>query len=99
MGELCSEYDAAPPKEDDFWLAQRKALELPAVGFAVTTDVQRTLHPPDKQDIADRLVLEIRRMVYGDDIVSRGPELISAVASGSSVVFTFSNTSLTTGAG
>lgn len=97
--ELCTEYGASLPHEDDFWLAQRKALELPAVGFAVTTDLQRTLHPPDKQDVAERLALEIRRMVYGEDIVSRGPELVSSKAAGDSVTFTFTNSSLATGAG
>jgi|EP01049_Picozoa_sp_SAG25_P018356 hypothetical protein len=33
----------------DFWLAQRSALALPFTGFATTTDIQRALHPPDKQ--------------------------------------------------
>merc|ERR1712232_1061345 len=74
--ELCTEYGAEEPKEHDFWLAQRAAVALPNVGFAVTTDIQRALHPPDKQDVASRLALEIRRIVYGDDVVSRGPELL-----------------------
>jgi sialate O-acetylesterase len=97
--ELCTEYDAEEPKEDDFWLAQRAATELPQVGYAVTTDIQRALHPPDKQDVADRLALEIRRMVYGESIVSRGPELVSAESDGQTVTFTFSESSLTTHAG
>jgi len=97
--ELCTEYDAEEPKEDDFWLAQRAAAELPHVGFAVTTDIQRALHPPDKQDVADRLALEIRRMVYGESVVSRGPELLSAESDGQTVVLTFSEASLTTHAG
>jgi sialate O-acetylesterase len=97
--ELCTEYDAEEPKEDDFWLAQRAATELPQVGFAVTTDIQRALHPPDKQDVADRLALEVRRIVYGEKVVSRGPELLSAEADGKTVVLTFSDASLTTHAG
>ena len=35
--------------QGDFWQAQRSALQLPYVGFATTTDIQRALHPPDKQ--------------------------------------------------
>jgi hypothetical protein len=30
-------------------MAQRSALTLPKTGFATTTDIQRALHPPDKQ--------------------------------------------------
>lgn len=97
--ELCTEYGAEEPKEHDFWLAQRAAVALPNVGFAVTTDIQRALHPPDKQDVASRLALEIRRIVYGDDVVSRGPELLSTTQKGASVVFRFSNSSLTSHAG
>ena len=41
----------------DFWYAQRSALALPWTGFATTTDIQRALHPPDKQDVAARLLL------------------------------------------
>ena len=47
------------PRTKDFWLAQRSALALPQVGFVTTTDIERNLHPPDKQDVAHRLVLEL----------------------------------------
>lgn len=40
---------AHEPAELDFYLAQRSALSLPATGFATTTDIQRALHPPNKQ--------------------------------------------------
>ena len=30
--ELCTEYGAQQPKENDFWMAQRSALTLPATG-------------------------------------------------------------------
>ena len=76
--ELDSEYGAQRPKEADFWAAQRAALALPATGFASTVDVERGLHPPDKMDIARRLLLEIRRVSYAEHtVVSRGPELLS----------------------
>ena len=50
-------------KEKDFWeFGQRAAIALPKVGFATTTDVDKSaLHPPDKQDIAPRLALEVLR--------------------------------------
>jgi hypothetical protein len=50
-------------KEKDFWeFGQRAALTLPKVGFATTTDVDKSaLHPPDKQDIAPRMANEILR--------------------------------------
>jgi len=97
--ELCTEYGASEPNQTDFWLAQRRALQLPNTGFAVTTDVQRTLHPPNKQEVATRLALEVRRVAYGESVVSRGPELVSAESVGTDIVFTFSNETLSTHAG
>ena len=69
--ELCTEYGMP-----GFWQAQRAALALGGVGFATTTDVQRALHPPDKQDVAARLLLEVRRLAFGESVVARGPELL-----------------------
>lgn len=50
-------------KEKDFWeFGQRAAITLPKVGFATTTDIDKSaLHPPDKQDIAPRMALEVER--------------------------------------
>jgi sialate O-acetylesterase len=73
--ELCTEYGAA-----GFWEAQRAAVvrHSSTVGFATTTDIQRALHPPDKQDVTARLLLELRRVAYGDrSVVSRGPTVLS----------------------
>lgn len=99
--ELCVEYGAEAPKEADFWLAQREAVANdPAVGFAVTTDIQRALHPPDKQDVARRLELELRRLAYGQPVVSRGPELLSSTrVAGGAIALKFSNASLNVSAG
>ena len=97
--ELCTEYNADEPKESDFWMAQRSALTLPATGFATTTDIQRALHPPDKQDVADRLLLSVQRLAYGLPVVSRGPTLVSSKFSGGTLVATFSNTTLEVGPG
>ena len=98
--EMGDEVTSKRPDED-FWAAQRTALQLPDTGFAVTTDIQRATHPPDKQDVATRLSLEVRRLAYHEDIVSRGPELVSARSftsstdsSAVSLRLTFSNASL-----
>jgi sialate O-acetylesterase len=96
--ELCHELGAAEPKERDFWqYGQRAALKLPFVGFATTTDVDKSaLHPPDKQDIAPRLALEIQRLALGKNVVARGPELKSTAFSqaSSQLTITLSNSSL-----
>ena len=98
--ELCTEYGAEEPKESDFWKAQRSVLQLPATGFVTTTDIQRALHPPDKQDVAVRLMLEVDRIVYGQNVVSRGPQLVAAKAvTTGSIKLTFSNASLVTRSG
>ena len=98
--ELCTEYGAEAPREADFWLAQRASVaDDPSVGFAVTTDIQRALHPPDKQDVAARLVLELQRLAYGQPVVSRGPELRSTKPVPGGLALTFSNASLSVRAG
>lgn len=63
--EICHENGAEEPKEKDFWeFGQRAAITLPKVGFATTTDVDKSaLHPPDNQDIAPRMALEVQRCV------------------------------------
>ena len=98
--ELCREFGGYEPRMKDFWLAQRSVLSLPATGFVTTTDIERNLHPPDKQDVARRLVLELRRVAYGESITARGPELLSmARDAANNVVMRFSNQTLATHAG
>ena len=98
--ELCREFGGYEPRMKDFWLAQRSVLSLPATGFVTTTDIERNLHPPDKQDVARRLVLELRRVAYGESITARGPELLSMARDGANnVVMRFSNQTLATHAG
>ena len=108
--ELPTEYNAHPPAQTmSFWLAQRAPVhELPAVGFATTTDIQRAMHPPAKQPVANRLLLALRRLALAEPVTSRGPELLNvsvgavdAAAANTNVdlVATFSNRSLHVGAG
>lgn len=98
-------HDEEPHDVIDFWAAQRAASALPAVGFATTTDIQRGTHPPDKQDVAVRMALEVRRVALGQNIVSRGPELLPVATSQGSngaateLVLRFSNASLVSAGG
>ena len=48
--ELCMEYGVEEPKKKDVWMAQRAAAKLPC-DYVTTTDIQRALHPPEKQDV------------------------------------------------
>lgn len=54
---------------------QRKTLEVPNTGMAVTIDVgmYNDLHPWDKKTVGERLALWAENMVYGGSIVSSGP--------------------------
>ena len=100
--ELCTTYGAEEPKESNFWAAMRTATTmLPRVSYATTTDIQRALHPPDKQDVASRLLLALRNVAYNEDVVSRGPELVghSSGSQPGSLVLKFSNSSLVVRAG
>ena len=88
------------PHDADFWYAQRTAVtELEAVGYATTTDIQRATHPPDKQDVAVRVGLELERVAYGSSkVVSRGPELLHVEATPPTAATT-SSSSKTSGGG
>jgi len=75
-------------------------LVLPSVGFAVTTDVDRHgIHPPDKQDVANRLLPELRRLAYGEAVTGRGPELVRAKVTNGKLALKFSNASMEVHAG
>ena len=97
--ELCKVMGQEDSLTNNFWSAQRAATALPSVGFATTTDIERATHPPDKQDVATRLALELRRLAFGEAVVSRGPELVSAAAASTGLSLKFSNASLSSHAG
>ncbi len=69
---------AIEPLDDD-WAelreAQTMALALPNTGMAVTIDIgdANDIHPGNKQDVGNRLALNARRLVYGENIVHSGP--------------------------
>ncbi len=60
---------------------QLQMLNIPNVGLATAIDIGEVdnVHPANKQDVGKRLALEAERMVYGRDVVSRGPLFVSAM--------------------
>jgi sialate O-acetylesterase len=72
--------------------AQRRALELPNTGMAVTFDIGEwnDIHPLNKKEVSRRLALEAARVAYHDSsALSSGPLYESMETSGSSIVLTF----------
>lgn len=64
---------------------------IPNSGIAVTTDIgsNKTIHPPDKTTVADRLVKLALAKHYGKKIPSLGPELKSFKVKGNSIFLKF----------
>lgn len=55
--------------------AQRKSLEIPNTGMAVTVDIgdEKDIHPKNKQDVGERLALWALAKDYNKDVVFSGP--------------------------
>jgi sialate O-acetylesterase len=72
--------------------AQRKALELPHTGMAVTIDIGHptNIHPENKWDVGKRLALAAMKVVYDKDITFSGPVLERADPEGDQMKLTFS---------
>ncbi|MCH2161076.1 MAG: hypothetical protein MK085_04300 [Phycisphaerales bacterium] len=71
---------------------QRRALELPNTGLAVTTDIgdARDIHPRNKHDVGDRLARWALADVYGNNaIVKSGPLVSNASLDRGGVVVEF----------
>jgi len=74
--------------------AQRQALSVPntamasAIDLGIPTD-PRDSHPPDKLDVALRLVLAARHVAYGENIVFSGPLYQSMKVEGNKVRLNF----------
>jgi sialate O-acetylesterase len=71
--------------------AQRKALELPNTGMAVTIDIGHptNIHPDNKWDVGKRLALAALKVAYGKDITYSGPILEKAEPAGDRMKLTF----------
>jgi sialate O-acetylesterase len=72
--------------------AQRKALELPSTGMAVTIDIGHptNIHPENKWDVGKRLALAALKVAYGQDRTWSGPILEKAESEGGKMKLTFS---------
>ena len=71
--------------------SQTAALELPATGQAVITDIgdPDDIHPRNKQDVGLRLALAARKIHYGHDVVHSGPMYASHEIQDGRVVINF----------
>ena len=65
--------------------------EIPLTALAVTYDLGEwnDIHPLNKKDMAKRLFLCARRLVYGDDIIASGPRYKGMRISGDQIVISF----------
>ena len=72
--------------------AQRRTLELPNTGMAVSFDIGEwnDIHPLNKKEVARRLFLEAERVAYNDtSVVSSGPLYTSMKIEEGSIILTF----------
>lgn len=82
--------DTAPVASDGIpWLreAQASALQLPAVGLAVTAEIgdAADVHPDNKIHTATRLALLARELVYGEKVAGVSPSYLSHAIDGATV--------------
>ncbi len=72
---------------------QQQMLELPNVGLITAIDIGEVdnIHPGNKQDVGKRLALEAERMVYGKNVISRGPMFKTAQVEGNTIRVFFDN--------
>ncbi len=81
---------------DPDWAALREAQALAAsqdeqTGLAVSIDIGEAndIHPRNKQEVGRRLALAARKIGYGQNIVSSGPQYSRMTVSGRSIVLSF----------
>jgi len=72
--------------------AQRRTLEVPNTGMAVTTDLGEwnDIHPLNKKEVARRMAMEATRVAYHDSsVVSSGPLYESMEIYDNTIILTF----------
>lgn len=86
-------YGGDPSRLAEIWEAQAATLTVPNTGMAVTTDLVadlKDIHPPNKQDVGNRLALWAMANTYGkSDTVYSGPLYESQKVEGSKVRLKF----------
>ncbi|MDR2496051.1 MAG: family 43 glycosylhydrolase [Tannerellaceae bacterium] len=70
---------------------RRLSNDIPKAALAVTIDLGEwnDIHPLNKKDVAKRLALQVRRHIYGDNIIAEGPMYESHAVEGSKVLISF----------
>jgi len=83
-------------KERRTWTVVRESQLLtwqsvPHTGMAVTIDLGESydIHPPRKEPVADRLLLQARQVAYGEDLVHSGPAPIAYEVQQGAIATTF----------
>ena len=91
---------AQPQPSESDWAKLREAqlkasLNIPNTALAVTYDVGEwnDIHPLNKKDVAHRVFLGARKLVYGEkDIVSSGPIFKEMKIDGNKIILSFTET-------
>ena len=70
------------------------AMEVPNTALAITYDVGEwnDIHPLNKKDMAHRLFLGARKLVYGEKLVNSGPVYKSMKIDANKIILTFTET-------
>ncbi|OYW82676.1 MAG: hypothetical protein B7Z26_02605 [Asticcacaulis sp. 32-58-5] len=72
--------------------AQRQTVNNdPKTGLAVAIDFgdRVDIHPTQKAVVGQRLALAARKVAYGENIISRGPQPVAVARNGADIVITF----------
>ncbi len=72
----------------------KTTLDIPYTALAVTYDVGEwnDIHPLNKKEMAHRLFLSARKLVYGEKLVSSGPVYKDMKIEGNKIILTFTET-------
>jgi sialate O-acetylesterase len=93
--QLANFLEKTPQPQDSSWAglreAQRQSLSSPntAMVVAIDTGEWNDIHPVDKKTLGQRLALAARAVVYGEQVIYRGPELASLQADGAALILNF----------
>lgn len=93
--QLANFLEKTPQPQDSSWAglreAQRQSLSAlnTAMVVAIDTGEWNDIHPVDKKTLGQRLALAARAVVYGEQVIYRGPELASLQADGATLLLSF----------
>ena len=86
----------APYQANSDWAALREvqrrlSADIPNAALAVTIDLGEwnDIHPLNKKDVAYRIALQARKIVYGEKLIVEGPIYLSHTVEGNKIVISF----------